>query len=89
MRRKSRLLDTLIAAIVAAVTLAVVYAVAYRLLVKRGVSAATGAGVVIVFDYEPQYRIADDVCRRLFWPAHQVDRRMRPDYWRRTASLPR
>ena len=31
--------------------------------------------------YEPDYRVHNDWVHLLYWPAHRLDRTIRPEYW--------
>ena len=37
--------------------------------------------LAIIYDYWPRYRFAQEFCEDFFYPAHLVDRAIRPDHW--------
>ena len=62
--------------IVTAVVLAAGYLGAYYGLVERGLPYSFRA---VYFPAE--YRTGGAAAETFFWPAHQLDRRIRPSYW--------
>jgi hypothetical protein len=57
-----------------------------------GCSETIGDGSVVVF-YFPRYRIGGHWAATVFWPLEKLDRKLRPDAWRkkiagRTANVP-
>ena len=44
-------------------------------------SVRTGGSVTLYITHEPRYRFGQRWCEGLFWPIHQLDRRLRPELW--------
>jgi hypothetical protein len=74
--------EATIAVALAALLLPTVYLAAYVGMLRSGEShigeVIPGTGR---YELLPIYRWENDTVRKFFWPAHQVDRRIRPDRW--------
>lgn len=73
-RPKSRLAPILAVALMLA---PMFYVVVYLLLITR---VPVSAGSVFV-RYDVRYRYGDTAVKWVFWPAHQLDRQVRPGLW--------
>jgi hypothetical protein len=73
-RPQSRLAPMLVAALMAAMLL---YIVVYLLLIAR--VPVTARSVFVRYDV--RYRYGDTALKWVFWPAHQLDRQLRPSLW--------
>ena len=73
-RPKCRLAPILVAAPMLVMLL---YAVVYLVLITK---VPVSAGPVFV-RYDVRYRYGDTAMKWVFWPAHQLDRQIRPSLW--------
>lgn len=73
-RRKSRLAPILVAALMLGT---MSYVVVYLCMITR---VPVSAGSVFV-RYDVRYRYGDMAMKWVFWPAHQLDRQVRPRLW--------
>lgn len=73
-------------------TLAISVSLAVLLALYAGAYVATVRPFVTIdagiFTVEPEYRFGKSFAPWVFWPAHQVDRRLRPDTWTVDEWLP-
>ena len=84
-RAKARLSSALIVAAALCVLVAI-YAGSYLVIVtpKRTVTRmfdTEGLADVVTPEVYPEYRIGGAVAPCLFWPAHELDRQVRPGTW--------
>ena len=56
------------------------YVGTYMTLVRREFWERTGHGYIVA-DPIARYAFAEDVCRRVFLPAHRLDVKVRSSYW--------
>ena len=68
---------TAIVLVLLAMALGVVYGVSYWFLVERAIWVRNGIDAVTV----PGYRHGGTSAEIAYWPAHQVDRLLRPGVW--------
>ena len=56
----------------------------FALLRGAGSLSMTSSGAC---ERKSEYRIAGDACRTVFWPLERMDRKMRPEAWKRRTPL--